>query len=341
MSLYPQITLILILILSFFTAQIPEEKIRIVFYNVENLFDTADDPETLDEEFLPVGERRWTKTRFNHKIGQIARVIIASGGWESPDIIGLCEVENRNVVEQLIRHPLLKKSGYKIIHKESPDERGIDVSFLYKKEKFSPLNYDYIPIPDESGVPLKTREILRVTGLLFPDTVHFFFNHWPSRYGGTLETVSARKQAALTLHSETERIFQDQKNPRIIVMGDFNDQPSDQSIREVLNALPPYQNNAQKILINLSAEWRDNNRGTLKYRSQWQIFDQIMVSPALLDKTANLFCGPENASILQQEFLFMEDKTHGGIKPFRTYNGFQYTGGFSDHLPVYLDLYFR
>ncbi len=315
---------------------------RIVFYNVENLFNTRNDPETEDEEFLPGKGRNWNTFRFFNKLNRIAKVLIASGGWEPPEIIGLCEVETRRVVEQLISHTLLKEAGYKIIHKESPDERGIDVSMIYNREKFTPLKYRYLTVRDSEGRALDTREILYVFGIAKKmDTLHLFFNHWPSRYGGYLETEGLRKQAAETLRREVNRIFQQYRDPKIIITGDFNDQPSDDSLLKILHAVASNETEKKDQLINLSFPWEGRETGTVKYQSQWQVYDQVIVSANLLSGEGLLYCTRESAGIFTKRFLLKEDPVYGGYKPARTYTGYRYEGGFSDHLPVYLDLFFR
>ena len=335
-------SLILLLIVIDLSAQNKRGDLRIVFYNTENLFDTFDEAETADEEFLPEGSRHWNNYKFYKKLNSTAKVLLAAGGWQPAGIIGLCEVENRFVMEQLTGKTPLKNAGYKIIHKESPDSRGIDISMLYLEDKFRPLLYNYIPLKDKNGEVLKTREILYVEGIVNNgDTLHVFFNHWPSRYGGYLETVELRGLAASTLRNEIERIFQRNENSNIIIMGDFNDQPDDESIRGTLQAIPYKSGVESKALINLSAAYVNGNIGTIKYQSQWLVYDQVIVSGFLFNEKNSLSCSPEGASVFFEKFLLTDDKTYGGKKPFRTFSGFQYTGGFSDHLPVFLDLNFR
>ena len=313
---------------------------RVMFYNTENLFDVVDDPETLDEEFLPNADRHWTKDRFNHKIQKIAQVFIAVGGWEAPEVIGLCEVENRFVLEQLTSQTVLKKLGYKMIHKESPDRRGIDVALLYREDVVTPLHYEYLSVDDKDSPDFKTRDILHFAGVIKGvDTLHIFVNHWPSRYGGLLETVPKRALAANVLKREIDSLQAQFLSPKIIVMGDFNDQPTDKSLVEVLKAQLIADEPKANDLYNLSGRWMDPNAGTLKYQSQWSVFDQVLVSGDLLAATKGVFCLPGDAHIFSAPFLLVDDNTYNGMKPKRTYTGFAYTGGFSDHLPVYLDLW--
>ena len=310
----------------------------VMFYNLENLYDTADDSLKQDEEFQPGGGKHWSGHRLYDKLTALSKVIANTGAWEPPAVIGFCEVENRMVLERLVRHPPLKSWNYKIIHKDSPDERGIDVAAIYRPDLFDPLSYRYFP-PVADGDPIpETREILHLTGILAgTDTLHLFFNHWPSRYGGLMETRPYRKKAAARVRSEVELLQRTSPHPRIIIMGDFNDQPGDESLFKVLVGAKEI-NHRPDALVNLAFRWEKEKRGTLKYQSQWNIFDQIIVSEALLDTTARLFSRPSDARILDAPFLLEKDETYTGDKLKRTYQGYQYKGGFSDHLPVILML---
>lgn len=314
----------------------------ILFYNVENLFDLKNNPETNDDEFTPNGDRRWTYKRFNQKIQNISKVILSSSGWIPPEIVALCEIENRFVLERLISETPLKSFPYKIIHKESPDFRGIDVAILYNEIEFYPLEYKYFPIRLENDSVLNSREILYVSGIVKnTDTLHIFANHWPSRYSGLLESQSLRNLAANILRNEIEILQKKHGKPNIVIVGDFNDQPSDESISLYLGAREFSEHNLnfnENQIYNLSFSWMNQELGTLKYQSQWSVFDQIMVSGNLLKTENKLFTRPEWAKIVQLPFLVEKDERYGGIKTNRTYIGFRYNGGFSDHLPVLLKL---
>lgn len=312
---------------------------RVMFYNTENLFDTEDDPDTNDEEFLPEGERHWTNKRLNEKLVKVAKVIIAVGGWEAPEVVGLCEIENLKVLEQLISHTQLKKLGYKIIHKESPDRRGIDVGLLYRENKITPLKYEYLKVIDPENHAFKTREILYfMAEVQYADTLHIFMNHWPSRYGGVLETVDKRALAARVLKEHIEQLKKEYPSPQIVVMGDFNDQPNDNNLVNVLDAKTEIKDIDVGGLYNLSPLWEGNSKGTHKYQSQWSIFDQVMVSGNLLLKDGKIYVNQDDANIFIKPFLLEQDNRYGGVKPNRTFTGFKYNGGFSDHFPVYLDI---
>ena len=310
----------------------------ILFYNVENLFDIKDNPKTDDENFTPEGDMHWTNARLNDKLLKISKVIISSSGWNVPDIIVLGEIENRYVLERLTEQPLLKQYSFKIIHKESPDHRGIDVGFLYNPEHFFPLEYNYISLKVNNKT-LDSREILYVAGILNEtDTIHIFGNHWPSRFSGLLETKSMRKEAALILRGKIDELNEKYVSPKIVVVGDFNDGPEDESILEYLRAEKVAEPITSNTLYNLFFELNQNEIGTLKYQSQWFIFDQIIVSGSLLIAKSGYSTKVENARIVSLQFLIEDDLKFGGKKPFRTYYGFSYNGGFSDHLPVILQL---
>ncbi len=328
----------LILFIAKSNAQTDDAKFSILFYNVENLFDVRNDSLTNDDEFTPIGERHWTRKRFDDKINNVSKVLLSAGGWQMPDLIALAEIENRFVVESLIKDTPLKATPYKIIHKESPDPRGIDVALVYNTETFYPLDYAYYPLEDKNGGIRKSREILYVLGTINGgDSVHVFVNHWPSRYSGLMETRPARKQAARLLLSKYNEIVQKNDKAKVVIVGDFNDQPTDESISQDLGASDPLDNKSAG-LYNLSLPWMNKEEGTLKYQGRWFVFDQIIVSPGLLTATNGLSTKPEDATICKLPFLFETDETRGGRKLHRTYTGYRYNGGFSDHLPILLKL---
>jgi len=323
-------------------AQIPSGEIFLCFYNVENLFDLLDDPKTADEEFTPRGARRWTYQRLKKKLLDISKALINAAVWEPPQLIMLCEVENRYVLQRLIEDTPLRAYPYKMIHKESPDQRGIDVALLYNEDLFYPLHYRCIPLKTDDDSVIATREILYVSGIVNgADTLHLFVNHWPSRYGGVLESRSKRNRAAQILREQVEALQKSHPDPKIVITGDFNDQPTDESISVFLNATGfsvQEKITFSAALYNLSLPWTEKSPGTIKYRSQWSVFDQIIVSGALLNQEGRLFTRPEWAQIVKLPFLLEKDEKYGGIKIRRTYSGFRYSGGTSDHLPVTLRL---
>ncbi len=318
--------------------------VRIMFYNAENLFDTYDDTLKNDDSFLPDREHYWTPSKYYKKIHNISKVITAVGQWELPEIIGLCEIENRKVLEDLTKKTALKKFKYKIIHKESPDRRGIDVGFLYRPDKFTPLSYEALRIdfPFENTKP--SRDILYVKGTdKFKDTLHIFINHWPSRWGGQAETDRKRQYAASVLRKKTDSLFAGNKNPNIIIMGDLNDYPTNNSVLKVLNAHIEFDENTPfkpNQLYNLAWYLQEiKNKGSHKHRGEWGVLDQIIVSGNLLDKNAKISTSPDNCHVFDAPYLLEQDNNYTGMKPFRTYIGFKFHDGYSDHLPVYIDLF--
>lgn len=313
---------------------------RIMFYNVENLFDNQNDSTTNDDEFLPNGLKHWTKKKYEKKINNIASTIIGVGGWDPPEIIGLCEIENRKVLSDLCNHTGLRNLGYRIIHKESPDKRGIDVAMIYLKKQFKPLNYKTINISYPFSPTSKTRDILYVKGLLKKtDTIHVFINHWPSRWGGQLESERKRLFVAKTLENEIDSLFKVNSSSKIIILGDLNDYPHNKSLTTNLMAKTTFNNLIKNELYNLSAHIEKRQKtGSHKREGEWGVLDQIIVSGSLLISKSGIKTSINNAYIYDAPHLLVKDETYSGSKCFRTYQGYKYIGGFSDHLPVFIDL---
>lgn len=313
---------------------------RIMFYNVENLFDTENDSLKNDEEFLPNGMKFWTPKRYYTKLNQIATTVVSLGGWLPPQIIGLCEIENRKVLDDLCKKTGLKNFNYRIVHKESPDRRGIDVALLYQKSWFKPISYKAIEVKFPFNPGSTTRDILYVKGFTRnKDTLHLFVNHWPSRWGGQMETEQKRMQAASTLKASVDSIFAQHHKAKIVIMGDFNDYPENKSLKETLNANVDFKAIENNKLYNLSAFIQQTKKiGTHKHQADWGVLDQIIVSGALLNAQFGLKTNKEQVGIFFADFLLVDDETYTGKKSYRTYLGYKYLGGYSDHLPVFLDL---
>ncbi|MFO8055080.1 MAG: hypothetical protein R6U19_07985 [Bacteroidales bacterium] len=311
-------------------------KLRVMFYNVENLFDTENDPEKKDDEYTPEGDRRWSEYRFWEKVNNLASVIISVGGWEAPAIIGLCEVENRNTLNALFYGTGLKKFNYEIVHVASPDERGIDVALAFNPKKLTKLSKKAFPVCLEPYSSRPTRDILYVKmKTLSQDTIHVLVNHWPSRWGGEKASRPRRIKAASILKSITDSLENLPGKQNILIMGDFNDEPSDKSLYHTLQARDTTEN---PRLINLMLPYLGKNRGSYFYSddtgTQWNLLDQFIVSGPMM-KEEGLYTKPR-AHIFDADFLMTED--NGIKKPYRTYLGFRYIGGYSDHLPVYMDI---
>ena len=319
--------------------QIEKEGIRIMFYNVENLFHPSNDSLKNDDEFAEGGLRYWTWNRYERKLTQIAQNILAVGEWEPPAIVGLCEVENLQCLKDLLFDSPLRNYGYEILHQESGDNRGIDVAFLYRPQFFKLLTYKsfILNFPDSSRA---SRDILYMKGITGNDTLHCFVNHWPSRYGGEMATKHKRNFAASVLKSKIDSISQVNPAASIIAMGDFNDYPSDESMQNILSAKKDTSDLEKTDLVNLIWQF-EKTSGTNKYQGEWHILDQFIISQSLLNQTSKLFTQFYLAQIFSESWL-LENETNGlGQKPYRTYSGFKYLGGYSDHLPIYVDILFK
>jgi len=313
------------------------QSVRILSYNVENFFDYEKDSVKDDISFTPDGDHFWGYNRFKTKSTNIAKAITAAGGWEGAAIVGLYEIENNYVLETLTKYSPLKNRGYKYIHYESSDPRGIDIAMLY-----DPTRVDVIksfPIPAIClNDTLATRDLLYVKALLLKsDTIHFFLCHTPSRRGG-VEASSWKRECVMGIvRSKIDSIFS-YSDANIIVMGDFNDYPNCKSVNVSLGAVKPSEKIEKKCLYNMFWIYQERGQGTYKYQGEWNMLDQIIVSGSLLDKGA-LYTSQDYAKICYETFLMEEDKKFFGEKPLRTYNGRRYLGGYSDHLPIYIDLF--
>ncbi len=303
--------------------------IRMMFYNLENLFDTIDNPDTRDDEFLPNGERKWDSYRYWKKIKHTYQVVAAAGEQKPPEILGVCEVESFLPLYNLAQNTHLSKYPYTIIHKDSPDRRGIDVAILYQKDKVKLLSKEFITVRFPSDTNKRTRDILRATFKIKDDTLHVFVNHWPSRMGGQAYSEPFRIHVASIILSKIDSIVQTNPSSNIIVMGDLNDEPDNASLDVLTNS----------NMINLSESLKEScSCGTYRYKSHWNMLDQVVVSPELTnDKGLHLL--PGSLKIFKPDFLLEVDEKNGGMKPYRTYIGPQYIGGYSDHLPILLDLH--
>lgn len=315
-------------------------RFKTLFWNVENLFDTQHDTLKNDLEFLPQSLRAWSNKRFKKKVDDIARVIVASGEWQIPDLIGLCEVENENALTHLTRYSALKELGYRYVMTNSDDRRGIDVALLYQRDRFKLLQHQSIAIPHHLINRAPTRDILHVTGkLLSQDSLDIFIVHFPSRTGGAKESEAFRLLAASTLRQAIDSLLEIRENPQLLIMGDFNDYPESKSIKQVLNVQLPSQIPESNKLYHLLARKckTEKEYGSHKYNGEWKLLDHLIVSGNLLDERNSCYTNEKKANLLRLPFLLVEDKKYGGYQPFRTYNGMKYIGGYSDHLPVFID----
>ena len=313
----------------------------IAFYNLENLFDTTNDTLIYDDDRTPEGKDHWTPERYSHKISQMARVISEIGSINkttAPDILGVCEVENLSVLEDLIAHPLLNNLNYGIVHTDSPDERGIDVALLYKKEAFIPVSFNShrLLLFNDDGNRNYTRDQLIVEGLLDNEKIHFLVNHWPSRSGGETRSRPFRLEAAKLNKRIIDSVRRQNQTAKIIIMGDFNDDPINDSFKKVLKV----EGNAKKLdslgLYGPMEKMFRKGKGSLAYRDKWNLFDQFYFTANLMDTKKDNYVFWK-AGIFTPNYLIDTKGTYKGY-PLRTYAGGSYIGGFSDHFPVYLYL---
>lgn len=315
----------------------------IAFYNLENLFDIEDDPLTFDDDRTPGGKDVWTMEKYQDKLKNMAKVISEIGtetAQSPPAVIGLCELENRKVLEDLIAQPALKRFRYQIIHYDSPDRRGIDVALLYQKDVFSPSNsqsrrlliYDL----KDPTTRVFTRDQLVVSGLFEGEEMHFIVNHWPSRSGGEARSSKKREQAALLNRYIIDSLHYIDPYAKIITMGDFNDDPTNKSIKKVLLAKGKKEETGFQELYNPMESLNKKGIGTLAWRDGWNLFDQIIFTKPFLE--------PDNSGyiyfktgIFNINYLVTPKGQYRGY-PFRSYDFGGYTGGYSDHFPVYIYL---
>lgn len=298
----------------------------LLFYNTENLFDAVNDPLTDDEEFLPDGDRRWTYTRYYRKLQSVAKVILSAGDTVPPAFVGLCEIENRGVAEALVRMTPLSRYDYGIVHFESKDIRGIDVCLLYNREYASlTVSRALYPVSLDGDTLPVDRPVLYAKMKIGDKPLHLLLNHWPSRRGGVMAASAMRMSLSDFIVAFADSIFQaDGSETAVILAGDLNCTPMDDEIRSF----------AAAGFTNLLTDELKRREGTYKFRGVWQILDHIIVSGSMTDGSSVF--SVEDSVIHSAEFLLIDDEVYPGKKPFPTFDGYRYAGGYSDHLPVRL-----
>ncbi len=310
------------------------------FYNVENLFDTLDNTEINDEEFTPGGKRSWTKDKYEDKIANLASVISQLGKEMTPHglaILGISEIENDTVLNDLIRHPNLASRPLSTVHHNSSDRRGIDVAMIYDTTQFKPLNVKAFPVPNPKGESSRpTRDVLLVSGLLNDQLIHCTVNHWPSRSGGEKRSFEFRNNAAKVNRSIVDSLTMNDPDAKIIIMGDLNDDPTSESIKTHLRAKYKKKAVGPDDLYNPMHQFYKKGYGSNAYRDKWSLFDQIIVSHGLLEPQDNALKFYK-AQIFNKPYLIQKFGKYKGY-PFRTFDGDNYVSGYSDHLPVFIYL---
>lgn len=315
----------------------PDKKYKTVcigFYNVENLFDTLDAENVEDEEYTPDGPNSWGKERYEKKLNDLAKVIQDIGTEKTPHgpaILGLAEVENRRVLEDLVETEPIADRNYKIVHHDSPDERGIDVALLYRPDYFTleAQNSYEVELPKDD----KTRDQLLVSGKLAGERIHFMVAHWPSRSGGQASSEPKRVAAAQVGRKVADSIQDAEENAKIVYMGDLNDDPINKSVREVMKAKGSPDKLSEEAFFNPMRQFYEKGIGTLAWRDNWNLFDQVLISHPLTQSDMGSFQFYE-AGIYNPSYLQLEEGNFKGY-PFRTFVGSSYQGGYSDHFPVY------
>ena len=307
----------------------------IAFYNLENLFDTKNDPYILDDDFTPKGFKRWKERRYRSKLGKLGKSISRIGEDEQlnpPVLLGIAEVENGTVINKLIKGKYLRNIPYDFVHFDSPDERGIDTALIYNKEHFEVLSSETLVlyIENEEGKRDYTRDILYVNGKLNGENMHIFVNHWPSRREGEDETKYKRIKAAQTILKKLSSLDEESTSLNVVIMGDFNDDPRSESIATLMDS---------GLFINPMQQLLSPVMGSANYKGKWSLFDQIILSHSFLNHEEGTH-SYKKASIFAPKFLREWKGKYKG-NPFRTYVGKKYIGGYSDHFPVYVVMRFN
>jgi len=322
-------------------SQKPEYKVGAIgFYNFENLFDTLDTPNVRDTEFTPKGKNLYTPEVYQTKLDNLSGVIAELGTELTPDglaILGVCEIENRSVLEDLVVHPNIADRAYKIVHYDSADKRGIDVGLIYQEKyyKVEDSRRVRLHIMKNKKDSLYTRDILLVSGLFDGEPLHVLVNHWPSRSGGEARSRPLRNAAAKAVRHVIDSLEQADPAAKVILMGDLNDDPNNESLKKYIRAKRKKEDTKNGQMFNPMYDFYKKGIGTTAWRDAWSLFDQILVSPSLLQDDDGYFF--YKARIYNKRYLVQKTGRYKGY-PFRTYSGGVFTGGYSDHFPVFIYL---
>jgi len=309
------------------------------FYNLENFFDTIKSPNTNDDDFTPKGKYAWGTMKYNNKLKNMSYAISQIGGKYAPTgpiVIGVSEVENELVLQDLVKMPALSKSNYGIVHYDSPDRRGIDVALLYNKSRFTVTASKPCPLRLSEDTAFRTRDQLLVEGLLDGEKFYFIVNHWPSRMGGEAASRPKRVAAATLTKHITDSILALDPQSKIVIMGDLNDDPINDGCKKVLNAKAEKGEVTAGALYNCDWSLYNKGIGSLAYEDKWNLFDQIIITPALLGERGASYSFWK-AQIMNLDFLTQQEGRYKGY-PLRTHAGDSYLNGYSDHYPscIYL-----
>lgn len=316
---------------------------KVVFYNFENLFDTIRDPEIFDAEFTPEGPKKWNSAKYNKKIGNLERVLfdIAAIDKNYPVVIGVSEIENRTVLQDVISTPKLAPANYRIVHYDSPDARGVDVAFFYRPDVFKLEGSAPIPFTMPELPNFRTRDIVTMWGTIEGEPFYFMVAHWPSRLGGKEASSPKRERAAEIMRHAADSVLAINPATKVVMMGDFNDDATDRSIVEVLGAKAEIGDLQPGDYYNPYINILKSGIGTLAYRDQWNLFDNIVISENLATGSQGeitLQRAPKSkfyGNIFRAPYLYQKEGQFKGY-PLRTFVGNNFQGGFSDHFPVFI-----
>ncbi|MCF8368462.1 MAG: endonuclease/exonuclease/phosphatase family protein [Bacteroidales bacterium] len=316
------------------------EVVCIGFYNLENLFDTINDT-TLrgNDEFTPGAPKQWTNARYHEKLGNMAFAISKIGTDLTPDgpaLLGVSEIENRGVLEDLVKEQAIKDKEYKIVHYDSPDYRGVDVGLIYQPKYFTVTNSASHMLWLEGDSNWRSRDQLVVTGLLLGEEISIIVNHWPSRSGGEKKSRPKRNAAGALSRHIVDSLLSINPNAKIMVMGDLNDDPVNPSVKEFLRTQGREKDLEEGDLFNPYFKLYKDGIGSLAYRDNWNLFDQIIISQGLLGEEKDRFKFYK-AMVFNKNYLKQKDGAYAGY-PWRTFAGGRYIAGYSDHFPVFIGL---
>ncbi len=325
--------------LTTFYSSLWAQRLTVAHYNVENLFDTINDPNINDEEYLPEAEKKWNSERYKQKLDRLAEVIASMNSGKGPDFLGLCEVENAAVVADLTQQKRLKKLQYQFVHHNSPDARGIDVAFMYRRGLLKKVSSRSVFLADPENPDFRTRDILVVNGTLKNgQQAYFLVNHWPSRVGGQEKSQPKRILAAHLARSIYDSIQVVHPQAAVFILGDLNDEATDVSVYEVLRTDSSLQGGGD--LYNPFYQLARKGDGSIVYQKKYQLIDHIIVSSTTLGEQAKVRFVEGSAGVHKPDFIREVNEKYKG-SPWRTYAGNNYLGGYSDHFPVYLQIELR
>jgi hypothetical protein len=310
----------------------------IVSYHVENLHDTIHYPSIYKKDYQPDSIKQWNTEKYTRKIKDIARVIHSINRNELPELVALLDIENGNVINDIIRNRLLQPGNYDYIHDESTDKRRMGIALLYRKDEFEPIGYERIPVTFKTEPESKSHNILYVKGKAGNgEMLHVFVNHWISDGVDSL-SANQRITAARHVRAKVDSIFKKSKKAKIIILGSFYDEPADKSLKEMLNTANNQHSKNYRELYNLMYDKHLLGTGSIHYRGSWRMWDQMIVSRALLNSPGKYEVSRDGGQIFQQRWMMWDNVKTGYLTPLGTYSGTQYLGGISNHLPVYIIL---